>query len=577
MSQTSGNTPKLFQDEAFKEAKTELRKKMKSILTDYGKLKEGTREPSMTPQFTERIDDYMPETSKADSASNSFLSETKNIMTYSDSSLIDTKERALMSIEEKIKSEIISEVFEAVSKKIECLEKTFDEKIELIRNSLKIQEEVLVEAKGSGKTQQEEQKKLMSTSQRHEKMLFEFSEKLILKDKEIEEMNLRVIKHEEVIQKYSEKQNQIDVKVPMSEENLEGNFEKLEKRMLENLEKLINEAKFDEKLKEIDLKFERNHYHLKSQLKNISGIFIRKNEMELINSQLLSISQQSKEYIEEITILTENLKIYSEKFEDLIKSQTDAHKILSVQEKTLKDLDSKYLLIDEKLSNSMRLKEIIKSRDEEVYKKFSDLECQILELQSQTKSVNLEKEFTRLNLKLSQVDSISHKLTILDTEITKLGTSVFHLSTKHRELEQDLSRLAKPEQDLSLDLSLNEVDAQLENPDPVQQINFDYSKTITSRLEKLEKLNIHKKAMEVHVQHEDQGFVPGEAESLVRSAILQKSSGYCRPSPASFGYRTLAPHSPVNAFSSFEEDIQPSLELRESLRTRGINFNKSRN
>ena len=511
---------------------------------------ENPRDSASTPQFKEENSKAWPEISKLTSLSNSSLNESKNLL-YSDSSLIDTKDK---NIHDKIKFDILIDASENLKERLENSVEQLTNKIESLNIIIKRQDKAI-------EWIEEKVKENIENNKGKEKEFNELNKKIIGKDKEIEELNL-IYEN-----KFSEIYKIINQNIKNSGQN-----HKTQKKLVINTE---NNDMFADIFKEIDLKIEKNQYYCKSQMKNLLNSFIKKSDLEEFLIKIDELSKQSNKCIDEIKFLKEKIEKDEEDKNIYNKNHQILYKSIIDHEKSFKELELKCLLNDEKLENTIKLREIIKTRDEELYKKISEIDCQILELQESSKNEEIKTEFIKFNLKLNKNEEIIKNINAIDEKLNQFHYNIQDLIRKHTVLEEEIRKVSKIQQELSLEVSEQEIE-QEKFVYPHQE-KFEFSKMLSSRLEKLEKINIHKKALEIQKNVDDIGnFIPGETENLVRSAVLEKVNNYNKGLNFNFGYRNLCPISPGYTFTSYEEELQPSVELQENLKTRGISLNNSR-
>lgn len=553
---SNGGTEEII-DDCFKEAQFTILKKIKNFSENDEKKKlENAKSPS-TPQFKENSE---KELSKMNSFSNSFLSEAKNFMMYSDSSLIEGKG---IIVDERVKFNILAEVVETLYESIEKV----NEKVRGFERVAKRQDLYLAECKSTEKKSQEELKKTVGMVQNQEKLWSAIGERLSKKEKEIEEfVGVYKVKFDEIQEAAKGWNKVVDHHNSSSEVGIN-----IEKRLIQFSEKVANDVISTERFKEIERKMEKNKYQVKAKLNNFAEVFCKKSDLEAMAEQVFATSEQSKETADELKIICASLEKNSLAISDLKKIQTETQKNLLEHEKYLKNLESKNAFFEEKLANFLKFQEIMKNKDEDTKKKMGQVECMILELTEQYVNSTTDSELRKIQFKLSKIEALPEKLQKHDQEIGLISQSIQELTKQFQDFEKDQSL------NLSIKDLIPEKFEKIEKIEKIEKnpakLDFNYSKTISSRLEKLEKLNIHKKALDGQRYSEDHLFIPGKAENLVRSAVLQKAK---KPN-LHIGYKTVFPLSPQNlAFSSFEEDFQPSLELCESLKNRGISLNTSK-
>lgn len=204
------------------------------------------------------------------------------------------------------------------------------------------------------------------------------------------------------------------------------------------------------------------------------------------------------------------------------------------------------------MNNTLKIRDLIKLRDEEIYQKIYSLECEILEVKNSDKFEKLNNEIQKIEFKLSQVEEVCQKNQENNCfQFTEQNLLINELQQKVLNINLPLSNYISPEEHSEvLELSNSEYNSIVKSP----KDKFDYSKSLATRLEKLEKLNIHKKALEVTKNYEDEfDFVPGHAESIVRTAVLEKVNKLSGKSNT-LAYRTIGPYSQKLSSSFFDDD-----------------------
>lgn len=460
---------------------------------------------------------------------------------------IDTNHQQVVEMYKKIESDVIDRAFLTFNKKINENYEILDRKI------LNLSEQVEAHEKSVDPYSNTFDKNILSSQ---EIFIKDLRDKINANDKEMKDINYM----------YHEKFNEIY-------QVLTRHNEIIDKWKISN--------KPAENWSEIDLKISKNHYYIKSRLKNINDSFCKKNELDEVISQISRVNNGLKDALGEIdAIKDDNQRIYKE-IDQFKMDYLNFTKFISDYNDFVKDTRFSIGILHEKVDNALKLKSFIKQRDEDVYQKISDIQYQYLENKKYFNNTDTENEIIKINLKLGQIEQITAKTTEYSKTLQNLIETSFK---KINSLEENISNQPKTQQNPILDTSFTSNDGKIiytpiHLPKPANNPNnnkiyhpenLNYSKNLTNRIEKLEKLNIHKRICEAQNTISEQNmFFPGETESLVRSAVLEKVTNLNK----SFNLKpNLFPSSP-QSLNSFEEDIQPSEELRKSLIMRGLAIN----
>lgn len=502
--------------DVFKEVQFIILKKMKNL-----PQREIHREMAGTPDFR-------------DNTGKSSISS----LLYSDSSFIETKEKGELLVDDKVKFDVMADAVETLNGKFRMFTEQFNENDEKVTRL----ERELREVQGYSSY-------LQSQENRIETRILNSVEEMIDEAKQTIFMHLN-----QITENLSKKSPNPSVQPPIPSDQLEQFFSDTE-----------------EKYKSLDMKLEKQYFHIKNTFKNLHNTYATNTQHNLLDSQMQKLSQA----FEDLSEKSENTFNYCGKLSEnsnyLLKTVQNLQKQINDTEKNFKELVSSLSVIDEKVNNTLKIRELLKSRDEEIYKKLYDVECGLLEVKNSDKLEEIQASLHKINLKLDQTEEIFTKNQENNLfQLTEQNLLINEVQQKLLTIESSIQQApineAAPKEE-SFELSVSE----LHVPNPVK---LSYSSNLITRLEKLEKLNIHKKALEVIKAPDDQlDFIPGEAENLVRSAVLERVNKLSNK-PNSGLYRTLGPATPKNFYSSFEEDLQPSSELRESLKHKGLFFNQ---
>lgn len=486
-------------------------------------------------------------------------------LTYSDISMLELKEKPYFPIDDKGKIEVLIDICETLDAKLNAFISSTSSKLIKIDTNLDSFEESL------SKTLKPED--LHSFSSKTDSLSQSISSHAQDFEAFKASLNTKIESIEKSL-KESPENDKFFNKPVLIDENSTKNAEKI-LQIQKTLQILGEEL---ENLKTLDVKIEKNHYMVKTQIKNLHTGFCSKQDIANYVLQVQGLSDKVTEVSEDLEEIRKNMQKYWEDRDAFGKGLQNLHKLVGENEKSIKDSNGKIVLLDEKVTNSLKIREILKNRDEEIYKRISDLEMQIMECQELVKFSDIKTDIEKLIIRISQIeDTSSGKINNIENAIQGLQNILDDSDQKFNKLEENLHNIIenqKKVQELSEELSIS--DHENEKPQEIEKFNF--SKTLTDRLEKLEKLNIHKKAMDVQKDF-DEGieFVPGETETLVRSAVMERVSKFNQSVISRAGLKSIGPLTPSYNFSSFEEDIQPSFELREDLKVKGLNYFKFRN
>ncbi|OMJ71443.1 hypothetical protein SteCoe_30351 [Stentor coeruleus] len=504
------------------------------------------------------------EVGQSRSASKAFLSMSGSL-TYSDISMLELKEKTFFPVDDKGKIEVLIDICETLDAKLNGfitstssrlvkIDTSFENCTESLAKTLKTEDFHVISSKTETLSQN-----IMSYAQEFETFK--------------ETLNTKIESIEKSIKELPKNENPHSKPVAINENSIK-NTEKI--IQIQKTLQLLGEEL--ENLKSLDVKIEKNHYSLKSQIKNLHVGFCSKQDIANYVLQVQNLTEKATEVSEDIEEIRKNMQKYWEEKDTLGKGLQNLHKQIGENEKSVKDNNGKIMLLEEKVANSMKIKEILKNRDEEIYKHISDLDMQIMECQELVKFADIKTDIEKLLIRIGQIeDTSTGKITKIENSMQGVQNILDYWDQKFNKLEEEFHLIIenqKKTQELSAELSIS--DHEIEKPPEIEKFNF--SKTLTDRLEKLEKLNVHKKALDIQKDF-DEGieFVPGETETLVRSAVMERVSKFNQSAISRGGLKSIGPLTPSYNFSSFEEDIQPSFELREDLKVKGLNYFKFRN
>ena len=470
------------------------------------------RKVAATPDFKENTGKSSYEISKLVSNSGSFA--------YSDSSFIETREKAILNLEERVKFHSLNDCYDMHNKKLDKL---------------------FVKLEGSIGLLEERIEKLEKLNQNH-----------LAQNKECEQMK--------VIQEFTDFEKKLEEKFEILSEEIGNrlaasysNSPIIEIPAInEEIIKIQEKVEYNsDEIKQLEMKLEKQYFHVKSTFKKLNSVYANQTQLQTIESRIETTELKLEELIEK-TISTEDKSsnLFLE-IENLTKAFQNIQRNISESERKLKEFHSNLSSNEEKVNNSLKIRDLIKLRDEEIYQKIYSLECEILEVKNSDKFEKLNNELQKIEFKLSQVEEVCQKNQENNCfQFTEQNLLINELQQKVLNIHLPLSGDTCAEQSLALEILTSECNSILKSP----QDKFDYSKSLATRLEKLEKLNIHKKALEVAKNYEDEfDFVPAHAESLVRTAVLEKVNKFSGKSNT-LAYRTIGPYSQKLSSSFLDDD-----------------------
>lgn len=505
----------------FKDVQFIILKKMKSLAQH-----DSQREMAGTPDF------------KENTGKSSFSS-----LLYSDSSFIDTRDKGELLIGEKSKFDLLADVAETLNMKYDKFIEQVSENIENLNEKVERLDKNFQEVEGYFSYFQ-------SQESRTEERVLGIVQEMI-----------EGVKHDILIQ-ISGMTEKLANKTQTS--NLNSSFQSSQLKEIQ--------SETEEKIQLLDLKLEKQYFHIKSTFKNLNTTYSSNTQFKSLDSQVQKLSESFEELSEKTENTIQYCQKLSENSNNLVKIIQNLQKQYNESDKNIKEYVSSISVMEEKVSNTLKIRELLKSRDEEIYKKLYNFECDLLELKNSEKFEDFQTALQKIHSKLDQAEETLSKNQENNLfQLTEQNLLITEVQQKLSIIEssiQEVHSKVLPIKEESFELSVSE----LHSPNPEK---LSYSNNLINRLEKLEKINIHKKALEVSKTFEEEfDFVPGETENLVRSAVIERVSKLSNKSNLGL-YRTLAPITPKNFYSSFEEDLQPSLELRESLKHKGLFFNHS--
>lgn len=470
------------------------------------------REVAATPDFKENTGKSSYEISKLVSNSGSFA--------YSDSSFIETREKAILNLDERVKFHSLNDCFDVYKNKLDKFTVKFQESIGLLEERVE-------------KIERLNQNSLIESQE-------------LDRIKVVQELSDFEMKIEEKIESFNQeigKKLTSYINSPVS----------ITQAINEEITKIQEKVEYNtEEIKQLEMKLEKQYFHVKSTFKKLNSVYANQTQIQAIESRIEASELKLEEFNEKV-ILTEDKSLNSFlEIENLTKSFQVIQRNLSESERKLKDFHTNLSTNEEKVNNTLKIRDLIKLRDEEIYQKIYSLECEILEVKNSDKFEKLNNEIQKIEFKLSQVEEVCQKNQENNCfQFTEQNLLINELQQKVLNINLPLSNYISPEEHSEvLELSNSEYNSIVKSP----KDKFDYSKSLATRLEKLEKLNIHKKALEVTKNYEDEfDFVPGHAESIVRTAVLEKVNKLSGKSNT-LAYRTIGPYSQKLSSSFFDDD-----------------------
>ena len=404
--------------------------------------------------------------------------------------------------------------------------------------------------------------------------------------------------------------------------NVEKGFEGVEFKLntLEKGEKFrvqeLAETKLDllgvkDSLKEMSGKVEKNELNNKLQMNSIKKSMCKKqdivsvqekqggivNEIQNLNLNFTMIDGNSEKIKQMVVGLQRNEKVYMKK--------KDEHEV------ALTELRQKLLGLEERVEEIPNFNSISHSLQKDLESKLTKMEIRVWD--------TLESD-TSKEVRSSSLKTIDKKIALFEEKLKKVYESIQDLAKSLNKIEnlKVHERLEKLEKEV-LQQSLKKIQSfiPLDNKKPLKVVeNPDNSRSysnlkpkystrnspvirppsvngISSRIEesskdffsKQEESELRLPEPEVYIEkrlkrsEEFVEYLPGEAESIVLSAIIDKANKNRTPCMRkSFSSVSLIPNmqtatsKTMAGFKRFTEELSPSIELQESLKQRGINF-----
>lgn len=397
---------------------------------------------------------------------------------------------------------------------------------------------------------------------------------------------------------------------------LEKGIEIIENRVcgLEKGEKFrvleLNETKGEisglrENLKDLNGKVEKFGLDGKLQMNSLKKTVCKKQELNLINEKVAGLSMEMQNFNLNISMIDGN----TEKIKNIVSGLQRSEKVLMKKKEEMEsmilDVKQKLSHFDEKIDDFPNISNVSMNLQKEIDNKITKLELRLWD--------SLESESSKES-KSTSLKTFDKKISILDEKISKVYDNLMDHSKTLTKLEslrisERLDKLEKENLQQNIkkiqNLSIQEVKKPLKpqnNPETIRSqssLKPNYSSRTSPfhrppssnglHLEdnnkdysaKSEDKDIHFLFQESRKKlHEDVlEYLPGEAESIVLSAIIDKANKNRTPSMRkSCSTLTLMPNPQTTTakssagFKRFNEEIMPSPELQESLKQRGINF-----
>ena len=98
------------------------------------------------------------------------------------------------------------------------------------------------------------------------------------------------------------------------------------------------------------------------------------------------------------------------------------------------------------VNSSLKLKDFLKSRDEEIYKKFSDIELQIIKNKEICNKNSFEEDLLKVWLKIENFENFQQQTNTNFKDLQHLQDFVEESTKKLKIFEQELEKLQKIQQ-----------------------------------------------------------------------------------------------------------------------------------
>ncbi|CAG9331395.1 unnamed protein product [Blepharisma stoltei] len=383
-----------------------------------------------------------------------------------------------------------------------------------------------------------------------------------------------------------------------------NDIEKKEKNKCKLLEELgVEVENFRENLKDMDAKVDKVDIDVKNQLNAFRLNLISKNELKDIRELFKSTKDQLQNLTVECSSINELAEKISKTDKKCDKTIKQFSKINLVQEEFNVKLKSLQDSLTAHNSEINKTSVYFQKLQKELFSRLGNIESKIIDFESNRHEIsilaeNFEKRFTISDEKISNkfndfeqfISSLKSTETNLETRLQVLEAGKAQIDELREELSKTLKQFhINDDSGEELNILKTERESNLKRSsikDPFSpDISFSNgdSQVMSERLDKIEKIIIHKRAIQSSFQSptatlrphfrspkqdELSEYLPGEAESLVMHAILQNTNREKFYDNEQFKLKS----SSLSSFSPRATDRFPSLELKESLRIRGFNI-----
>ena len=385
----------------------------------------------------------------------------------------------------------------------------------------------------------------------------------------LDKVESKFTSHEKDIQEFTEELSKTNQKINKlqkdfqenHQETLENRIKKLERKetgKVKLFEELGNEIyELREFIGDVSIKADKSQYGWDQKVQSLQDQFLSRQEGSHLTQKQQNMSQEMETLQAQIAVLQKSVQNLRKSSQNTLKTEQAIKTAKEYQQSSYKELQKRIDNLHSKDEEISELKSLTKSIQQEFKAKLKALETKLWETSEQE----------------ALKESFFNSLKNLQNRILTLETSE---KPDLSHIEQRLNQLEFKEPQHQ-PMSISELDKE-----PVQEkphIHFkDYGSQLSERIQMLEKKNIHKKAAKFSEEQPQKAsvgqYLPGEAESVVVSAMLDKASRH-KPyeyskilSPLSGSLKSIANYSQKEV----DCEVMPSPELQENLRMRGFSI-----
>jgi hypothetical protein len=418
---------------------------------------------------------------------------------------------------------------------------------------------------------------------------------------QVEKISQDFLKIENVVKNNEKKTTAVFKGLEKGVENLEFRVSGLEKgekfRAQELSETRAELSGLRESLKDQNTKLEKYELNNKLQINSMKKTMTKRQDF-------LALIEKQSSFSAELQTLAVNFSMIdgnSEKLKQIIAGLQRTEKILIKKkedhEVSLQELKQKMFHLEEKIEDLPNVSTFSHSFQKDFDAKLAKLELRVWE--------SLESDSTK-EARSSSQKTTEKKILLLDEKINKVYENLMEISKNLSKFEglRISERLEKLEKEVlqqniknTQTISVQESKRPLKVQENVENFRSHSSfKKYSTRNSpflrpgngfpeedlsgRSEEKDFRQVFHESRLKHKDAvEYLPGEAESIVLSAIIDKANKSRAPCMRkSFSTISLMPNPQTTTakssagFKRFAEDILPSPELQESLKQRGINF-----